>query len=221
MVRTRSHKTFDEENEEVNISKGSEISTLKTVKIDDIDSKNDTDDSDDAPEEESVSISRKNMIEKQKDQAKIMKKKRDEAKAKHKEIEERRKIAKLEKELKQLEQQKRELDYSNDEIPNELPEYLLETFDSSKQDNESTSKSKKIVFVDKDEEHKLDKASKRKIREERLKKLREIKYKTEKEVDGGIHVKILNKKSKNCSNNVNQIVSKKSEWLMRKRIRRN
>lgn len=214
MVKTRSHKTFDD----LQVIKEQPAQTKKeNINIDS------ESDSDEAPEEESVSATRKTMIKKQKDQEKIMKKKRDEAKAKHKEIDERRKIGKLEKEIRELEKQRKELNNIPDEIPDELPEELLETIEFGDNDhngNKETERKRKIVFNDTEEDEKLMKVKKRKNREERLTKLRELRSKTEKEVDGGIHVKILGSKNSIGSPNNTEITKRRSQWLMRKGVRR-
>lgn len=216
-MRTRSHKTFDNEDIVEN--------TLNPKDIEKIDNNNDNDnnsDSDEAPEEESVSISKKKIIDRQKDEAKILKNKRKEIKAKNKEINEKRKIAKLEKELKELEKQRKQIDTNQDEISNgELPEELLENVILvTSEEIEKKNQNNKILFNDKDEDKRLKRMNQRKKREERLKILRELKSKTEKVVDGGIHIKILSNNNDDNNNNKCQISARREEWLNRKRIRR-
>lgn len=213
MARTRSHKTFEDDEKIEVIAK-----TAPKIEVNVIDEENSSD-SDDAPEEESVSVGKKKVLEKQKAQEKLMKQKRDEAKNKHKEIEEKRKLAKLEKEIKELEKQRKELNNIEDEIPDELPMDLLESVELEKNIPES-QKNKKIVFDDAEENKKLEKSNKRKFREERLKKLRELKSKNVKQVEGGINVKLVESSSIFSSSIKNDNQNKKNEWLMRKRIRR-
>lgn len=212
MAVTRSHKTFDD-NDDVEILKESIKENLKVIPLPD------ESDSDDAPEEESVSVGKAQLIKKQQIQEKLMKQKREAAKQKHKEIEEKRKIAKLEKEIKELEKQRKQLNNIEDEISDELPQELLENFDFAEEKPES-KKTNKIVFDDEEENKKLEKSNKRKIREERLKKMRELKKTTEKKVGGGISVKILDSKSVVDNSAKGQNLRKKDEWLMRKRVRR-
>lgn len=220
MVRTRSHKTFDEDDEVrvqkvVNIGKSDPLETGESEREDNI-SESDND-SDAAPEEESLSVTKQNMRKKQRDQEKILKERRAQVKAKHREQEERRKAAKLEKEIKKLEKQSKELKTPDDEVYDELPEDLLQNIDFLAKD-EAEGKNKKIVFNDSEEEKRINKLNKRKKREERLSSLRQLNSKDEKEVEGGIYIKIL--KNKHSGNISNVIGNRRDEWLNRKRIRR-
>lgn len=209
MVVTRSHKTFNDDEPFVS----DEIKAKKDLIINKQE-ESESDSEDEAPEEESISDSKKNALARQKADEELLKQKRAAAKAKHREVEEKRKITKLEKELKELEKKRKELEGISEDLPEELPEDLLEDIDLDK------PAPSKIVFNNEEEEEKIQKANKRKNRQERLQKLRELKGKTEKQVSGGIHVKVLgdNKKTTNFSSK--DIATKKDQWLMRKRIRR-
>lgn len=208
MAITRSYKTFeDKETFQVLKQKSKNAADLP------VDNQSD---SDEAPEEESMSVGKARIIEQTKAKNKILKDKREAAKQKHKEIEEKRKLAKLEKELKELEKQRKELNNIIDEIPDELPEDLLENLEVPSVD--SPPMRQKIVFNDSEENKKIETVNKRKIREERLKKLRELRQNVERQVEGGINVKVLNNDSLNTIKSEN--LKKKNSWLMRKRIRR-
>ena len=220
MVRTRSHKTFDDDDEVqvqkvVNIGKSDILEIGESEKEDKISESEE--DSDDAPEEESLSVTKQNMKKKQTEQEKILKERRAQVKAKHREHEERRKAAKLEQEIKKLEKQKKKIQSDEDEVFDELPEDLLQNIEFSAKD-EAESRNKKIVFNDTEEDKRINKLNKRRKREERLNSLRQLNAKNEKEVEGGIYIKIL--KGKNSGNISNAIGNKRDEWLNRKRIRR-
>lgn len=211
MVVTRSHKTFDDDDDAI-LDLNDKIKTdAKSM----IPTENESD-SDDAPEEESMSVGKARVLEQKKAQDKVLKEKREATKQKYKEIEEKRKLAKLEKEIKELEKQRKELNNIIDDIPDELPQDLLENLEIP--DDKSVQQRKKIVFDDSEESKKLEKVNKKKIREERLKKLRELKSTNERQVDGGINVKIVSTGSVNTIKS--ETLKRKDAWLMRKRIRR-
>lgn len=117
-----------------------------------------------------------------------------------------------------MEKQRKELENIEDEIPNELPEELLESIDVNEDDKKA--KNKKTVFDTTEEEANLEKLNKKLKREERLKKLRELRNTTKKVVEGNIEVELLEENTIMKGMRSNAVSSQKDSWLSRKRIRR-
>ncbi|EIF48315.1 hypothetical protein AWRI1499_1766 [Brettanomyces bruxellensis AWRI1499] len=205
------HLKFGEEDGNENKSSSAEIKKISTLV--DLDGSESSDD--DAPEEESMSAGREIEKLKIRKEDAALEEKRKQEKERRRKIAERfreQKEEKLQKEKEQeLQKKKEELENWETNLPDELPEELLATYDPEER---LQARPKKTKFKELTAEERAN--EKQKKLKEKLALVRELNKASQEK--GPVKVKLLVKRKFDVP--VSRISSRRNKWLRRKSIRR-
>lgn len=206
------HLKFGDEDGNENKSSSAEIKKISTLV--DLDGSESSDD--DAPEEESISAGREIEKLKIRKEDAALEEKRKQEKERRRKIAERfreQKEEKLQKEKEEQELQKKREELKNREtnLPDELPEELLATYDPEER---LQARPKKTKFKELTAEERAN--EKQKKLKEKLALVRELNKASQEK--GPVKVKLLVKRKFDVP--VSRISSRRNKWLRRKSIRR-